>query len=493
MPAVGGLRMRQCPLTCGLATRMTEGGWIKACEARRKLNEKFAETSADIHVLFCRECQGRIRPPELEIINLKELSVGTKPSGEKEWVMPAELAEVLRPMSVAEAETATISSLVKFWRRPLIKYDAQSACPCCGGVHRLRSSGICSGCYSTNVISNNLTGLALLEHLAKRAAGVNQRFGKKKVIKSITPASEPPPPAAHPAEAGAVEVCGICGVKPPTRESLGMPICATCDHLRRGVRNQPELVVALLRQAHPDLLPGLGSMALPDLVIEERNCLADIVVEVGQALDAGEERNLALVAVQRMAELAEARATIREQIEMIGELKTGQAEVRHDTCEAILGIMGIGDGYALGILAEGADLEAITASKILEAITAGVWRDEAMSGGQDAIDEEVVARWSGEALCEDSFAVAIGRARDDLKGFLLAKNTAYGNSAADPVRVFSKASPIEQINVRIDDKLSRMMRGATYPGDDDELDLVGYLILKRALVAWHGRDVEVAA
>lgn len=70
---------------------------------------------------------------------------------------------------------------------------------------------------------------------------------------------------------------------------------------------------------------------------------------------------------------------------------------------------------------------------------------------------------------------------DEIKAFLLEKNKAYGNSAADPVRIFSKVDALEQINVRIDDKLSRLARGNEYPGDDTELDLVGYLILKRAI------------
>lgn len=61
---------------------------------------------------------------------------------------------------------------------------------------------------------------------------------------------------------------------------------------------------------------------------------------------------------------------------------------------------------------------------------------------------------------------------------LLSKNAAYGDSAVNPLRVFSKADPVEQINVRMDDKLSRMARGAA-AGEDPELDLLGYLILKR--------------
>lgn len=61
---------------------------------------------------------------------------------------------------------------------------------------------------------------------------------------------------------------------------------------------------------------------------------------------------------------------------------------------------------------------------------------------------------------------------------LVGKNKSYGNSAIDPIRIFSKADPIEQLNVRIDDKLSRIYRG-TEDNEDTVLDLIGYLILKR--------------
>ena len=61
---------------------------------------------------------------------------------------------------------------------------------------------------------------------------------------------------------------------------------------------------------------------------------------------------------------------------------------------------------------------------------------------------------------------------------LLAKNAAYGNSALDPVRVFSRSDAAEQIRVRIDDKLSRLARGSN-AGEDVVLDLIGYLILLR--------------
>jgi hypothetical protein len=61
---------------------------------------------------------------------------------------------------------------------------------------------------------------------------------------------------------------------------------------------------------------------------------------------------------------------------------------------------------------------------------------------------------------------------------LLGKNRRYGNSALEPMRIFSKLSAEEGINVRLDDKLSRIARGVG-ENEDPELDIVGYLILKR--------------
>lgn len=61
---------------------------------------------------------------------------------------------------------------------------------------------------------------------------------------------------------------------------------------------------------------------------------------------------------------------------------------------------------------------------------------------------------------------------------LVGKNKAYGDSALSPVRIFSKVDLIEQINVRLDDKLSRLARG-NEAGEDVILDLLGYLVLLR--------------
>lgn len=66
---------------------------------------------------------------------------------------------------------------------------------------------------------------------------------------------------------------------------------------------------------------------------------------------------------------------------------------------------------------------------------------------------------------------------DEIKQFLLDKNKSYGNSALEPINIFSKNKAIEQIAVRIDDKLNRLKKGSEYPGDDTVKDLTGYLIL----------------
>lgn len=67
----------------------------------------------------------------------------------------------------------------------------------------------------------------------------------------------------------------------------------------------------------------------------------------------------------------------------------------------------------------------------------------------------------------------------ELANFLVGKNAAYGNSAAEPLSVFAKRlDKLSQIDVRIDDKLNRLAKGSEYPGDDTVKDLAGYLILR---------------
>ena len=65
-----------------------------------------------------------------------------------------------------------------------------------------------------------------------------------------------------------------------------------------------------------------------------------------------------------------------------------------------------------------------------------------------------------------------------IKALLLLKNKAYGDSALNPVRIFSKNDSMEGLLVRIDDKLSRIKNvGITSATEDTLMDLIGYLVL----------------
>jgi hypothetical protein len=75
---------------------------------------------------------------------------------------------------------------------------------------------------------------------------------------------------------------------------------------------------------------------------------------------------------------------------------------------------------------------------------------------------------AGREIIEECLGIA---------ALLLEKNRKYGNSALSPVRAFSKADAVEQIKVRIDDKISRLISAQADEDEDVTRDLVGYLVL----------------
>jgi hypothetical protein len=86
---------------------------------------------------------------------------------------------------------------------------------------------------------------------------------------------------------------------------------------------------------------------------------------------------------------------------------------------------------------------------------------------------------SSRSLPLNSSALTIAQECDSIKDLLLGKNAKYGDSALNPIRVFSKASNVDQLLVRIDDKLSRIARGVGLVASDEDViqDLIGYLVL----------------
>jgi len=77
----------------------------------------------------------------------------------------------------------------------------------------------------------------------------------------------------------------------------------------------------------------------------------------------------------------------------------------------------------------------------------------------------------------NTFAEKVHKVTNDLAELLISKNEKYGNSALEPVRVFSKASATEQLLVRLDDKLSRLRTQSITEDEDVLQDLLGYLVL----------------
>jgi hypothetical protein len=82
-----------------------------------------------------------------------------------------------------------------------------------------------------------------------------------------------------------------------------------------------------------------------------------------------------------------------------------------------------------------------------------------------------------QALMENQSQQDITQVCLEIKNMLLEKNRKYGDSALKPVRIFSKASTLEQLKVRLDDKLSRLQNVQDDEDEDVISDLVGYLIL----------------
>jgi hypothetical protein len=77
-----------------------------------------------------------------------------------------------------------------------------------------------------------------------------------------------------------------------------------------------------------------------------------------------------------------------------------------------------------------------------------------------------------------SFAIQVEEVLEQIQKMLIDKNRKYGNSALEPLGVFSQLSAKEGLLIRIDDKLKRIKNGSLQKDDEDVVnDLIGYLIL----------------
>ena len=119
--------------------------------------------------------------------------------------------------------------------------------------------------------------------------------------------------------------------------------------------------------------------------------------------------------------------------------------------------------------------------KVYVTFNVNVYSNSLLIYGQDSTSGLQIIKKIKElkATNVDSSQLKIGKKCEEIKEFLLSKNKQYGDSALSPIRVFSKSDESEQLKVRIDDKLNRLMQGDDSLETDNDviMDLIGYLIL----------------
>jgi hypothetical protein len=77
-----------------------------------------------------------------------------------------------------------------------------------------------------------------------------------------------------------------------------------------------------------------------------------------------------------------------------------------------------------------------------------------------------------------NFHEKVYKVLSEITDLLVSKNLKYGNSALEPIGIFSKLDPREGLLIRIDDKLKRIKNGSMEKDDEDVInDLIGYLVL----------------
>lgn len=140
---------------------------------------------------------------------------------------------------------------------------------------------------------------------------------------------------------------------------------------------------------------------------------------------------------------------------------------------------------------EAADVSPGAIVEITEIDDLNIWAGEAGTvGNRNGLYSENNPEASGDYSCElvsgnpeeellgdSSFEQSVRYHTNKIADLLISKNKAYGDSALNPIRVFSKADRMEQLYIRLDDKLSRVQKGHEYPGDDTIQDIIGYSLL----------------
>ncbi len=77
----------------------------------------------------------------------------------------------------------------------------------------------------------------------------------------------------------------------------------------------------------------------------------------------------------------------------------------------------------------------------------------------------------------ESFNILVNERLYKLVDHVIEKNRKYGNSALKPIRIMSSLSTVEQLYIRLDDKLNRIINRQDDEDEDIPFDIAGYFIL----------------
>lgn len=80
---------------------------------------------------------------------------------------------------------------------------------------------------------------------------------------------------------------------------------------------------------------------------------------------------------------------------------------------------------------------------------------------------------------QEEFNADVREVIEEIASLLEEKNRKYGDSALNPSRTFARSDAVEQIKVRLDDKLTRIKNSQNDEDEDVVKDLIGYLIILR--------------
>ena len=108
-------------------------------------------------------------------------------------------------------------------------------------------------------------------------------------------------------------------------------------------------------------------------------------------------------------------------------------------------------------------------------------------GGKEGVKINPKMLLSKEELKEadqrNNFGKKLLTVTREVTELLMEKNKAYGDTALNPPRIFSKLSSSEAICARLDDKISRIQnKGINDDTEDTVNDLIGYLLLLKMAI-----------